>query len=137
MVDGLRRLVSGEERHWRRRWAWLAGAALLVVAWGSLTPASELPESLPWDKASHVLGYAGIAGLLGLAGVWLPLAFLAAVLFGITIEFAQIPVAGRLGGDVADMLANGLGAAMAVLGLQGLRRCLRRGREGERQGGIG
>lgn len=126
MGEGLRRLVSGEERRWRRRWAWLAGAAVLVVAWGSLTPASGLPESLPWDKASHVLGYAGIAGLLGLAGMRLPLAFGGACLLGAGIELAQIPVAGRFGGDVADMLANGLGAAMAVLGLKGLRRGLER-----------
>ncbi|MBB3230557.1 VanZ family protein [Halomonas stenophila] len=106
----------------RRLWACLAVAAALVVAWGSLTPASELPEVLPWDKASHFLGYAGLAGLTGLAGLRLPLAFLAAVLFGVAIELAQIPVAGRFGGDVTDILANGLGAAVAVLALAGVRR---------------
>ncbi|XKE45611.1 VanZ family protein [Halomonas organivorans] len=106
----------------RRLWAWLAVAATLVVAWGSLMPSGELPESLPWDKASHFLGYAGVAGLTGLAGVRLPLAFAAACLLGLAIELAQIPVPGRFGGDAADLLANGLGAACAVLVLAGVRR---------------
>ncbi|MDN3556007.1 VanZ family protein [Halomonas maura] len=116
---------AGWLRRWhdrRRLWAWLAVAAALVVAWGSLMPASELPKALPWDKASHFLGYAGLAGLMGLAGLRLPLAFLAAVLFGVAIELAQMPVAGRFGGDAADILANGLGAAAAVLALAGVRR---------------
>lgn len=127
MADWLYRLAAGEDRRWRRRWAVLACLALLVVAWGSLTPGSELPETLPWDKASHFIGYAGLAGLVGLAGVRLPLAFLAALLLGIAIEFAQLPVPGRSGGDGADILANGLGAAAAALGLHAFRRfCLRR-----------
>lgn len=112
-------------RRWhdrRRLWATLAVAAALAVAWGSLSPAEALPRSLPWDKASHFLGYAGIAGLTGLAGVRLPRAFAAAALYGVAIELAQLAVPGRLGGDPADILANGLGAAAAVLALSGLRR---------------
>ncbi|WP_280547144.1 MULTISPECIES: VanZ family protein [unclassified Halomonas] len=127
MADWLYRLAAGEDRRWRRRWALLACLAVLVIAWGSLAPSSELPETLPWDKASHFIGYAGLAGLIGLAGVRLPLAFLAALLLGIVIEFAQLPVPGRSGGDGADILANGLGAASAALGLHAFRRvCLRR-----------
>ncbi len=112
-------------RRWhdrRRLWAGLALVAALVIAWGSLTPGDELPSSLPWDKASHFLGYAAIAGLVGLAGLRLPLAFAAAVLFGVAVEFAQTLVPGRVGGDPADLMANALGAACAVLVLWALRR---------------
>ncbi|MFG6158546.1 VanZ family protein [Halomonas sp. 1390] len=106
---------------WRRLWAVLAVLAALVIAWGSLTPGSELPGSLPWDKASHFIGYAGLTGLIGLAGVRLPWALLISVLYGAAIEVAQIPVPGRLGGDLQDILANALGAACAVAGLKALR----------------
>jgi len=108
----------------RRLWAALAVLGALAIALGSLMPGSEMPSNLPWDKANHFVGYAGLAGLIGLAGVRLPLAFLAAVLFGIAIEVAQIPVPGRSGGDWADILANSLGAAFAVVLLHLLRRGL-------------
>lgn len=110
----------------RRLWAALAVVAALVIALGSLTPGDEMPSQLPWDKLNHFVGYAGLGGLIGLAGVRLPLAFLAAVLFGIAIEYAQIPVPGRSGGDWADILANTLGAAFAVLLLRLVRRLLER-----------
>ena len=126
MADWLYRLASGEDRRWRRRWAVLASLALLVIAWGSLTPSHELPETLPWDKASHFIGYGGLAGLIGLAGIRLPSAFLAALLLGIAFEFAQALVPGRVGGDWVDILANGLGAAVAALILYALRRICRR-----------
>jgi VanZ family protein len=115
----------------RRLWAALAVLGALAIALGSLTPGSQMPSNLPWDKANHFVGYAGLAGLIGLAGVRLPLAFLIAVLYGIVIEYAQLPVPGRSGGDWWDILANGLGAAFAVLLLHWLRRVLalrRRGR---------
>ncbi|MEQ6889648.1 VanZ family protein [Halomonas sp. CS7] len=114
-------VVPKGETKWRRLWAALAVLAALVIAWGSLTPGSELPESLPWDKASHFIGYAGLAGLIGLAGVRLPQALLISVLFGAAIEVAQIPVPGRFGGDWHDLLANTLGAACAVSALNVLR----------------
>lgn len=116
-------------RRWhdrRRLWAWLALAAALTVAWGSLVPGDALPRSLPWDKLNHFLGYAAIAGLSGLSGLRLTLAFAAAALFGVAIEFAQIAVPGRFGGDPADILANTLGAGCAVLVLWGLRRRIMR-----------
>ncbi|MFP4138597.1 MAG: VanZ family protein [Halomonas sp.] len=110
----------------RRLWAALAVLAALVIALGSLTPGEAMPSRLPWDKLNHFVGYAGLAGLIGLAGVRLPQALLLAAGYGVAIEFAQLPVAGRSGGDGADILANGLGAAFAVLLLAGLRRRLAR-----------
>ncbi|MBS9404622.1 VanZ family protein [Halomonas sp. TRM85114] len=121
MVEWLRRVAWSEDSKWRRRWALLAGLAALMIAFGSLVPGNEMPSNLPWDKANHFIGYAGLSGLMGLAGVRLPLAFVAALSFGIAIELLQIPVAGRGGGDWADILANGLGAAAAVVVLLGLR----------------
>ncbi len=119
MTEWLRRL------HDRRRlWAALAVAAALVIALGSLTPGSEMPSGLPWDKFNHFVGYAGLAGLVGLAGVRLPRAFLLVAGYGIAIEVGQIAVPGRSGGDWADILANALGAACAVVVLAGIRRWL-------------
>ncbi len=118
-LDWLRRLHDQ-----RRLWAALAVVGALAIAVGSLTPGSQMPSNLPWDKLNHFVGYAGLAGLVGLAGVRLPRAFLIAVLYGIAVEYAQIPVPGRSGGDWADILANTLGAAFAVVLLAGLRRGL-------------
>lgn len=110
------------DRH--RLWALMAILAALVIALGSLTPGSQMPSNLPWDKLNHFVGYGGFAGLIGLAGVRLPRAFLMAVLFGIIIEYLQIAVPGRSGGDWADILANSLGAVTAVCVVHGLRRTL-------------
>ncbi|MFG6176219.1 VanZ family protein [Halomonas sp. THAF12] len=112
-------------RRWhdrRRLWAVLAAVAALLVAWGSLMPGDELPDALSWDKANHFLGYAVIAGLFGLAGLRPLTAFAAGWGFGAVLEFAQLLVPGRAGGDLADLLANALGAACAVLALAGVRR---------------
>lgn len=114
------RLRRWHER--RRLWAALAATVALAIAVGSLTPGSEMPDSLPWDKANHFVGYASLAALLGLAGLPLRRAFALAVLYGVAIEYAQIPVPGRSGGDGWDILANTLGAAFAVASLHLLRR---------------
>jgi VanZ family protein len=115
-------LQRWHDRH--RFWAAMAVIAALIITLGSLTPGSEMPSSLPWDKANHFVGYGGLAGLIGLAGVRLPLVLVVAALFGIVIEYLQISVPGRSGGDWADILANSLGAASAVCLLHGLRRTL-------------
>ncbi|MGQ4880692.1 VanZ family protein [Billgrantia sp. LNSP4103-1] len=124
----LRRLAWGEDRKQHRLWAVVAVLAAVAIAVGSLTPGDEMPRSLPWDKLNHFVGYAGLAGLVGLAGLPLARSFIAVVLFGIGIEYLQIPVPGRSGGDWADILANSLGAAAAVLVLHALRRWLIRRR---------
>ncbi|MCG6656825.1 VanZ family protein [Halomonas campisalis] len=110
---------DSSDRH--RLWAVLAVVAALLIAVGSLTPGSEMPETLPWDKFNHFVGYGGLAGLAGLAGVRLPIAFVGVVLYGIVIEYLQIPVPGRSGGDWADIFANTLGAGTAALVLYALR----------------
>lgn len=111
-----------------RLWAGLALIAAVAIAWGSLTPGDEMPEQLPWDKFNHFVGYAGLAGLMGLAGVRLPVAFLAAAGYGGAIEYLQIAVPGRSGGDGWDILANSLGAAAAALALHVVRRVVLRRR---------
>jgi VanZ family protein len=103
----------------------LAVIAVFIIAAGSLMPASGMPERLPWDKASHFIAYAGLAALTGLAGIRLSLALALACLLGVAIEFLQLLVAGRSGGDWADILANSLGAGSGVLLLHGLRRGMR------------
>ncbi|MBY6031307.1 VanZ family protein [Halomonas sp. DP8Y7-1] len=121
--------ASGATRQRPRHSGGWWGLALLlaaVIAWGSLMPASELPEDLPWDKANHLLAYAGLAALVALAcdRVWLSVGL--AVGYGVLIELAQIPVPGRLGGDPWDMLANTLGALLGVLLVCQCRRLWRR-----------
>ncbi|WP_353980673.1 VanZ family protein [Salinicola endophyticus] len=113
---------------WRR----LAVLAVLVwaiaVAWGSLTPAAEMPRHLPWDKFNHVVGYAGLTLWLGLAvrrWAWAR-AWLIALVFGLVIEYLQLRVPGRAGGDWEDILANALGATVAALLGARIRRCRRR-----------
>ncbi|WP_251975985.1 VanZ family protein [Salinicola avicenniae] len=86
-----------------------------AIAWGSLTPADTLPRDLPWDKLNHFIAYGGLAIGLGLSGCRRGTALIAAVAFGAAIEFLQIPVPGRHGGDPADLLANGLGALSGIL----------------------
>ncbi|WP_444678788.1 VanZ family protein [Halomonas sp. E19] len=115
-------LQRWHDRH--RLWAVLAVLAAVFIAVGSLTPGSEMPNNLPWDKFNHFVGYAGLAGLVGLAGLPLRRTFIAVVLFSIFIEYLQIPVPDRHGGDWADILANSLGAATAVLVLYLVRRFL-------------
>ncbi|SHF28181.1 VanZ like family protein [Modicisalibacter ilicicola DSM 19980] len=96
-------------------------AAALAIALGSLAPGDEMPRNLPWDKLNHFLGYGVLAALSGLAGLRPWSAWLVASGYGMLVELAQIAVPGRLGGDPYDMLANALGAAMAVLLLAALR----------------
>lgn len=121
--------------HWlsdRRLWMAAALAVAALIAWGSLTPGDEMPQNLPWDKFNHFAGYGVLALCGGLTGMRIVPAWLLAAGYGVVIEFAQSAVPGRLGGDPADMLANALGAALA-LALLGLARCLA-GRRAGRQG---
>lgn len=114
-------------RRWHARrqlWLVLALLAAAIIALGSLLPGSEMPERLPWDKFNHFVGYGGLALLTALAGVPALRAFAVVVSYGIAIEYAQLLVPLRSGGDWWDILANSLGAAVALLLLAGLRRVL-------------
>lgn len=106
-----------------KRWLWtlLALAAAMAIALGSLMPGDEMPKNLPWDKLNHFVGYAVLGFLTGLSGLRLWLAWLVVAGYGVIIEFAQIIAPGRYGGDPYDMLANALGAALALILLAGLR----------------
>lgn len=102
---------------WRKAFAlatliWVAG-----IAWGSLSPAADLPQHLPWDKLNHFIAYAGLAIGLRLTGYRWTWAWLAAVIVSIVIEYLQLWVPGRQGGDWADILANSLGASIGLLAL--------------------
>ena len=108
----------------RRLWGLLALASAGAIALGSLLPGSEMPRDLPWDKLNHFLAYGVLAALSGLAGLRARPAWLIVAGYGVAIEFAQIPVPGRLGGDPYDILANALGAAIALLLLVAMRRFL-------------
>lgn len=106
----------------RRLWAVAALAAAAAIALGSLTPADEMPQNLPWDKLNHFVGYGVLALCVGLSGLRIGPAWLLAAGYGVIIELAQAMVPGRMGGDGADMLANALGAALALLLLGVARR---------------
>ncbi len=100
-------------------WGGRLGLAIGVVAVTvlSLTPAAELPPYPGiWDKAQHFLAY----GALGLcAAIGFPrrgmamAAGISLVVLGAGLEIGQMFVAGREG-DLADMLANGLGVALGL-----------------------
>ncbi|WP_110669487.1 VanZ family protein [Salinicola halophilus] len=94
----------------------------LAIAWGSLTPGSNLPSELPWDKFNHLAGYGGLTLGLLFAGLRTVPAVVTALVYGIAIEYAQLWVPGRSGGDWADILANALGAIGVALGAMSVRR---------------
>ncbi|WP_110707163.1 VanZ family protein [Salinicola lusitanus] len=129
-------MKAGRRREWDdagpSRWPRVAAVVATLVwaagiAWGSLSPAQELPQHLPWDKFNHFIAYAGLALGLRLSGCrWLS-AWLAAVTFSIAIEYLQLYVPGRQGGDWDDILANALGASVA-LGVSSIGSRYRRGR---------
>ena len=101
----------------RRAGAWLFWPALVVVAWGELTPHPPKLADLLWDKAEHFIAYFGLTLLASLAWglrwslVWV---FVAMVALGGVLEILQSFV-GR-DAEWGDFLANDLGA-LAGLGV--------------------
>ncbi|WP_110693379.1 VanZ family protein [Salinicola halophyticus] len=91
---------------------WMAG-----IAWGSLSPATDLPQHLPWDKFNHFIAYAVLAVGLRLSGSRWRVAWVVAIAFSIAIETLQLWAPGRHGGDWGDILANAIGASVGLLGL--------------------
>ncbi|UPV75143.1 VanZ family protein [Halorussus limi] len=111
---------------------WLRWLAVAVVAGGIFyasvldSPSSGLPSLGPLgvfgiDKWLHAFAYAALAGALAAAlapgrtpAVVAALAALLSVGYGVGIEFVQAPLAQRHF-SVADMVADGAGAFVAVL----------------------
>lgn len=100
----------------RRLGAWLFWPALLVVAWGELTPhPPRLPGPWLWDKAEHFTAYFGLSLLATLAWglrrslIWV---FLGVIAIGGALEILQILV-GR-DGEWGDFFANFLGASAGL-----------------------
>jgi VanZ family protein len=114
---------------------WCLWPAILVIAWGELTPnpPPEVSELLGWDKAEHFIAYFGLAlmGVLGWSGRRVPVIFLAVLALGGMLELLQMLV-GR-DAEWGDMLANTLGDACGTglaLGLLALARLIDRRRAG-------
>jgi len=90
--------------------------ALIIVAWGELTPhPPRLAGPWLWDKLDHFTAYFGLSLLATLAWglrrslVWV---FLGVVALGGSLEIAQILV-GR-DGEWGDFFANDLGALLGL-----------------------
>lgn len=110
---------------------WCLWPAILVIAWGELTPnpPPEVSELLGWDKAEHFIAYFGLAllGVLGWSGRRTLGIFLAVLALGGTLELLQLAV-GR-DAEWGDMLANTLGdtcGTLLALGLLALARLVDR-----------
>ncbi len=104
------------------RWAWcvtaLIAAALCVTTLSPAVPAIGPPNS---DKVQHFIGFAALSLPLGFAYPRRTLAIIAgATLFGAGIELVQ-PFVGR-GAELADLVADALGATTGALAMRALRR---------------
>jgi VanZ family protein len=119
------RSVGAPPAPWRRGfslWGPPAVYALAIFASSSLSAAPSPPLHLT-DKHVHLLAYAGLALVLvralsggGWAGVTLATALQAALMtiaYGATDEWHQSFVPGR-DADVRDLIADAVGAALAV-----------------------
>ena len=97
---------------------------VIVIAYLSLSAASDVPAPQVSDKVKHFAAYFVLAGTLATAfgpkrGLY---ALILAIFYGLVMEVAQdMGDAGREG-SVADALANTAGAACGVLATKLLRR---------------
>ena len=92
-------------------------AALATVLVMSLRPSVSLGGPAHADKILHLGAYAVLAGLarLGWPRLWGGALFLCLALFGIGIEMGQHLMAAGRTGSFADIVANLLGAALALI----------------------
>lgn len=108
-----------------RAWLSWAPAILWAVVIFALSAQPSLPSAGVSDKQAHLATYALLAGLclMGLTG-WRQrriaggpalVAFVMAVLYGVSDEWHQSFVPGRTP-DVADVAADAIGAALVVGG---------------------
>lgn len=103
---------------WHRIWIALGGAIMLWVLWMALTPDPGITLEIPYgDKLLHATTFTCLMGWWGnvyrarRARGWAALGCLA---FGVFIEFAQWLDPPR-DADALDVLADGVGIAMALL----------------------
>lgn len=97
------------------RWVYglLALLEMALIVWLSSRPGDQVGLPPPWDKAGHGLAYAALGWLWAHALGKPAWAWGVAVLFGITDEWHQSMVPGRVA-DIADWLADAVGAALGV-----------------------
>jgi len=87
----------------------------LAVAWTSLLPQDDLPSTLlVSDKVIHLLAYAALGMLAILSGLTRIWAFAAVMGWGLALEVAQ-GLLGYRSFEWADLLADGLGASVAIV----------------------
>lgn len=91
----------------------ISSFAILIF---SLLPGSQLPNDLPWDKAMHFVGYAGLAFLARYGSAKHPSwqLVIGCILFSIIIELLQLIVPNR-SFEWMDILANSLGVLSGLL----------------------
>ncbi|WP_223669137.1 VanZ family protein [Kangiella shandongensis] len=88
----------------------------LAIFTVSLMPGKQLPSNLPWDKALHFIGYAGLAFLARMGSVKHPSwqIIIGCIVFSLGIEFIQQFIPNR-GFEWEDLIANSLGVLSGVL----------------------
>lgn len=97
------------------RWIYLALAVLemVLIFWLSSRPGREVGLASPWDKLAHGLAYLVMGWLWFRATGRVGLAWVICVAYGLTDEWHQSMVPGRVT-DLADWIADGVGAALGV-----------------------
>ncbi len=116
---------------------WLAALFWAALTfWVSSSPDAQgaagwLDLSHPWDKLYHALNFGVLALLIYAASGKAFLAVVLASLYGLSDELHQMTVPGR-SADVADLLADTLGASLAVA----VAHLWRRRRDAGRENGI-
>ena len=98
------------------RWIYLAAALLEMVLIFLLSsrPGSEVGLASPWDKLAHGLAYLAMGWLWCKATGRLGLAWAICAVYGLSDEWHQSMVPGRVT-DLGDWVADGLGAALGVV----------------------
>ena len=89
--------------------------AVVVIAWQSLVPPSQIVMTVSSDKVAHLVGYA-IVGALAVLSVptrWWWVAWLATVAMGLVLEIAQALTPYR-SFEWADLMADAVGAMVGV-----------------------